>query len=278
MAETPQDQPQPEFIEAELNYIIDDGVPPVMYVDWPEEEHKARPPVYESRTTKIENGRLRRGELNIREHGFVFVDHKSRVADFFDDAEVESTGYAETAELIKAETGATRVLVFDHTIRTADQSIGNEDNLRKPVKGVHNDYTERSAPQRLRDLLPADEAEAALKRRFAIIQIWRPIRAPVESEPLALCDGSTIPQSGFIRVERRYSHRTAEVYHIAYNPQHRWFYFPAMTPDEAIVFKVFDTDRDAGVPFTAHTAFDDPNSSADARPRESIEFRALAFF
>ena len=56
---------------------------------------------------------------------------------------------------------------------------------------VHNDYTEWSAPQRVRDILP-DEAEELLKRRFAIIQVWRPIRHPVETYPLAMADARTL--------------------------------------------------------------------------------------
>ena len=93
-----------------------------------------------------------------------------------------------------------------------------------------------------------------------------------------MCDGRSIPEVGFIRNERRYRDRTAETYHIAYNAAHRWFYFPYMTRDEALVFKVFDSDASAGVRFTAHTSFEDPMTPPDAKGRESIEMRALAFY
>ena len=145
------------------------------------------------------------------------------------------------------------------------------------MRYVHNDYTERSAPRRVRDFLP-EEADALLRRRFAIIQTWRSIAARVESDPLALCDGKTIPETGFIRNQRRYRDRTAETYHISHSPAHRWYYFPLMTRDEALVFKVFDTDAAAGVRFTAHTAFDDPTTREGAAARESIEMRALVFW
>ena len=169
-------------------------------------------------------------------------------------------------------------MVFDHTVRTADESHHADRWVRQTVHAVHNDYTELSAPQRVRDLLPADEAKAALQRRFAIIQTWRSIAPAIESEPLALCDGRTIPETGFIRNQRRYRDRTAETYHITHNPAHRWYYFPLMTRAEALVFKVFDSDASAGVRYTAHTAFDDPTSPPDAPPRESIETRTFAFF
>jgi hypothetical protein len=51
-----------------------------------------------------------------------------------------------------------------------------------------------------------------------------------------------------------------------------------MRRDEALVFKVFDSMTDGRSRWTAHTAFDDPNSPDGARFRESIEIRTLAFF
>ncbi len=266
------------FVEAEMRYIVDDGVPPVMYIDWPEEEHNAHLPTYEERRVRIEDGRPRKDEFNLASHGFAFVNHKSAVQDFYDDANVEAVCYPEVEALITEHIGCQRVLVFDHTIRAGDDAIVAEMDVRQPVKAVHNDYTEKSAPQRVRDLLPPDEAEEVLKRRFAIVQVWRPIRLTVECDPLAICDGRTIPETGFIMLQRRYSYRTGEVYHISYNKNHEWIYFPQMTPDEALVFKVFDSDADAGVRFTAHSAFEDPTSPPNARPRESIELRALAIF
>jgi hypothetical protein len=146
------------------------------------------------------------------------------------------------------------------------------------VKSVHNDYTEKSAPVRLREIVGDAEAERRLKKRWAIIQVWRPIRGKVLIDPLGICDGRSIPQRGFIKVERRYQYRTGEVYHIAHNPAHEWFYFPQMTRDEALVFKVFDSDAGKPSRFTAHSAFDDPATPADAPPRESIETRTFAFF
>jgi len=265
------------YVEANMRYIVDDGVPPVMYVDWPEEEHKAHLPKYEERRVKIRNGRPEKMEFNLKTHGFAFVEHKSAVVDFYDDGNVKTVCYPEVQTLISNLIKCQEVLVFDHTIRTSDDDIVAKFGVRQPVKGVHNDYTEKSAHQRLRDILGLDRAEEALKQRFAIVQVWRPIKT-IESDPLAICDGRTIPQSGFIMMERRYSYRTAEVYHISYNPNHEWLYFPKMTPNEALVFKVFDSDKNAGCRFTAHSAFEDPNSPATACPRESIELRALALF
>jgi hypothetical protein len=207
----------------------------------------------------------------------VFTGHKTEMKDFTDEIERKRTYDREVEELIKKHSGASHVVVFDHTIRVGDEQA-QKAGARPPVKGVHNDYTENSAPRRLRDILGDTEAERRMKKRWAIIQVWRPIRGTVMIDPLGICDGRTIPHEGFILVQRRYRDRTAETYHIAYNPEHVWFYFPEMERDEALVFKVFDTDGNVPTRFTAHTAFDDPNTPPAAPPRESIETRTFAFF
>ena len=55
------------------------------------------------------------------------------------------------------------------------------------------------------------------------------------------------------------------------------YYYPQMTKDECLVFKVYDKKAD-GPRFVFHTAFDDPRSPEDAIPRKSIEVRCLAVF
>jgi hypothetical protein len=136
---------------------------------------------------------------------------------------------------------------------------------------VHNDYTEWSG------LLP-DEAEKLLAHRFAIIQVWRAINLPIQSNPLAIADARSLAPEDLIRAERRYPHRVGETYRIRHNPAHRWFYFPEMRRDEALVFKVYDSAKDGRARFTAHSSFNDPNTPAGAPPRQSIEARTLAFF
>lgn len=144
------------------------------------------------------------------------------------------------------------------------------------MRFVHNDYTEGSGPQRVRDLLP-DEAEQLLRRRFAVINVWKPIRGPVEQAPLAFCDAGSIAHEDMLPSDLVYADRTGEIYSFTWNPEHRWFYYPAMRADEALLLKCYDSDT-AGARFTAHTAIDDPTSRENAATRESIEVRTLAFF
>ncbi len=142
---------------------------------------------------------------------------------------------------------------------------------------MHNDYTEWSGPQRVRDILP-QEADDLLSRRFAIVQVWRPIRHPVETHPLAICDARSVAPADMVISERRYPNRIGQTYVVTYNPAHRWYWLPRMRRDEALVFKVYDSLKDGRARWSAHTAFDDPTSPPNARPRESIEIRTLAFF
>jgi hypothetical protein len=197
--------------------------------------------------------------------------------DFFDEAEVRSTYYAEMEALVKQESGCRRVVVFDHTLRTADDELRESKKIREVVRRVHNDYTEWSAPQRVRDILP-DEADDLLSRRFAIVQVWRPIRHPVETFPLAICDARSLAFDDMVIAERRYPNRVGQTYAVTYNPAHHWHWLPRMRRDEALVFKVFDSEKDGRARWSAHTAFEDPTTPPHARPRESIEIRTLAFF
>jgi hypothetical protein len=267
-----------ESIRASFNYVVPTGQPAVRYIDWPEMEHNAVPPQYEAREMVVHDGRPLRHTFDLDTHGFAFVDHHTNVRDFTDEAERRRVYDPEVQALIQKHSGASHVIVFDHTIRITDDESERVSGARPTVKGVHNDYTEDAAPRRLREVVGDEEAERRLKKRWAIIQVWRPIRGTVLIDPLGICDGRSIPQKGFIRVERRYKYRTGEVYHIAHDPNHVWYYFPRMTRNEALIFKVFDSDATKPSRFTAHSAFDDPNTPTDAPPRESIETRTFAFF
>jgi hypothetical protein len=267
----------PDTVQATLNYIVSNGETLFTQTGGPGSLDVRTGGTPDPRPVAMHNGRPHVKEFALERDGFRFVRHDTKMRDFFDEAEVRSTYYREMEELIKAESGANRVVVFDHTLRTADDELREKQKIREVVRRVHNDYTEWSGPQRVRDILP-DEAEELLKRRFAIIQVWRPIRHPVESTPLAIADARTVAFDDFVISERRYPGRIGQTYAITYNPAHQWYWFPRMRRDEALVFKVYDSAKDGRARWTAHTAFDDPTSPANARPRESIEIRTLAFF
>ena len=264
-------------IEADLVYAVDTGEKPVNQTMGPGDMSRKRTGARETRKMTVRDGRPLKGTFDLETHGFEFVDHPTKTEDFFNPEQLADIYYPEVEKLIKERTGASRVLIFDHTLRSGDQDTRNEKLVREPVLSVHNDYTEWSGPQRVRDLLP-DEADELLKRRFAIVQVWRAINKPIESNPLAICEAKTLSTGDLIAAERRFPDRVGETYQIAHNPDHQWYYFPRMNRDEALVFKVYESKTDGRARFTAHTSFEDPNTPENAEPRESIEVRTIAFF
>jgi hypothetical protein len=277
MAETAELDVAPDTIEATLNYITDDGGKVFTIVATPGGSDGRFGGTSDPRRVLIHNGRTHAQDFALERNGFRFVHHDTKVANFYNEDEIKRVYYPEMVELIKAESSAKRVVVFDHTLRTADDELREAKKIREVVRRVHNDYTEWSAPQRVRDILP-DEAEELLKRRFAIIQTWRPIRHPVDTYPLAMADAQTLAPDDMIVSERRAPGRIGQTYAIKYNPAHKWYWFPRMRREEAYVFKVFDSMKDGRARWTAHTAFEDPTTPPHARPRESIEIRTMAFF
>jgi hypothetical protein len=262
-------------IEATLNYVKNDGQKIVVEPAGGGSAEMKTLGTIDPHNVIIRNGR--RFDTTLDGEGFRLAWHETAVTDFFDETQLREVYYPEMIDLIKAQSGAKRVVVFDHTLRTADDADRAARKIREVVPRVHNDYTEWSGPQRVRDLLP-DEAETLLKGHFAIIQVWRPIRYPVETFPLAMCDAQSISPDDLIVTERRHPNRIGQTYSVSYNPDHRWFWFPLQRREEAIVFKVYDSLTDGRARWSAHTAFDDPTSPPDARPRESIEIRTLAFY
>jgi len=260
-----------------IPYTVDTGEKLVNETFGPNNIRRRKTGTHELKQMAIQNGRLLADRLSLEEQGFVLVEHKTKVADFFDAAQLESVYYPEVEQLIKGVSGAARVVIFDHTLRSGDETEREERLIREPVLSAHNDYTEWSGPNRVREALP-DEAEALLAHRFAIVQVWRAINQPIQANPLALADAKTIEMDDLIVAERRYPHRVGQTYRLKYSPNHRWFYFPEMRRDEALVFKVFDSEKDGRARFTPHTSFNDPSSPPNAPPRQSIEVRAFAFF
>ena len=266
-----------EAVTVEIPYTVETGENLVNETFGPNNIRRRKTGTNDLQKMTVRNGRLLADRLSLEEQGFVFVAHPTEVADFFDEGQLQSVYYPEVEQLIKKTSGASRVVIFDHTLRSGEEAEREAKLIREPVLSAHNDYTEWSGPNRVREFLP-DEAEELLKRRFAIIQVWRPINQPIQSNPLALADANSVAMEDLLVAERRYPHRVGQTYRLKYNPGHRWFYFPEMRRDEALVFKVYDSEKDGRARFTPHTSFDDPTSPPNAPPRQSIEVRAFAFF
>jgi len=262
-------------MRAHISYTADTGEKLVNETFGPNNIRRRTSGTAELHEVTISNGRDEALALEL--NGFELVEHRTAVKNFFDADELKTVYYREVEALIRARSGAARVVVFDHTLRSGSEAEREARLIREPVLSAHNDYTEWSGPNRVRELLP-DEAERLLERRFAIIQVWRAINQPIRSNPLAVADARSVAAEDLLIAERRYPHRIGQTYRLRYNPAHRWFYFPEMRRDEALVFKVYDSEKDGRARFTPHTAIDDPSTPPGAPPRQSIEARTIAFF
>lgn len=265
------------YIEAPLNFLAAIDGKPARYIDPPADGNHAFAAKDDVKVTPVRDARPILGSLSLDVQGFAVLTAPSRLADFHDAKRVRDVYYPETEELVREATGALHVIAFDHNVRHGNAGqLRDPSGIRGPAKRVHNDYTLESGPRRARELLPPEQADDLLKRRFAIVNLWRPIRT-VEEAPLAICDARSIAASDFVATDLKYSDRTGEIYSVLHNPDQRWFYVPRMRPEEAMLLKCYDSATDVAR-FTAHGAFDDPASPADARPRESIEVRTLVLF
>src|SRR6056297_2824619 len=215
-----------------------------------------------------------------RPRRLMLVPHKSAVDDFYDDAALRATYHAELIELLKRVTGAQRVEVFDDTRRSSSAAKQRERGARDPANIVHNDYTHASGHRRLADFFgnSPEELRQFEQRRFAIVNAWRPIGAPVVDHPLVLCDARTVRDGDLVPVERRGEDRTGELQVALHEPGQRWYYYPGMNRDEVLLFKTYDSALDGRARFTPHSSCKDPRAPEDAAPRESLETRCMVFF
>ncbi|KAK3377441.1 amino acid permease-domain-containing protein [Podospora didyma] len=220
-------------------------------------------------------------KYNLDSHGFQIYRHESKEKEFIDTDKIKREYYPETEQLLKDATGASRIFIFDHTIRRpltnnpAAEVAGNT-ALRTPVRRVHIDQSYAASIDRVSHHLP-DEAEQLLQKRFQIINVWRPIKT-VYKDPLGVVDAHSVPESDLLGAALIYPNRKGETYLVKPNPAHKWFFKYAQRPDEVTLIKCFDTLEAPGIARRVpHSAFTDP-AEEDKDERQSIEVRALVFY
>ncbi|KAF2815512.1 7alpha-cephem-methoxylase P8 chain related protein [Mytilinidion resinicola] len=268
-------KPAKHDVPTELYYYDDpgDGTPPTpSYVGKPNSYE--RPHV--AQNVIIHDIAGDESKYNIDSHGFQFVKHESKEKDFVDDEKIKAEYYPEIEQLLKDTFGASRVFIFDHTIRRATSDARNiAGQLRGPARRVHIDQSYAASENRVKHHLP-DEANELLKKRFQIINVWRPIKT-ILRDPLTLADAHSVPDSDLIPAKLIYPDREGETYVVKPNPEHRWYFKYAQRPDEPLFIKCFDSVDDGRARRIPHTAFVNPAHVDDA-PRESIEVRTLVFY
>ena len=229
----------------------------------------------EAHVVTIRDARPLAAGLSLDREGFALLAAPSGFAAFDDPEAIRRSYYAEVEALLVRSTGARLAVAFDHNVRSAARAAGGEAGIRGPVPRTHNDFTARSGPQRARaELAARGMGPELLAGRYAIVNLWRPIGRRIEKSPLALGDASTVAPGDWVETDLVYRDRVGETYALAFNPVQRWYYFPRLTPDEAILIKGYDSDERVAR-FTPHSAFDDPATPPSAPERESIEVRVL---
>ena len=235
--------------------------------------------VFEPHAVPIHDLRPVATEVSLEREGFALLDAPTGVRDLYDEGALRRDYYREAEQLVTQATGASRVVIFDHTIRRRQEGVADRTagQPRQPAEHIHADYTEGSGPERLRQVM-GKEAGELLDRRYAIVNVWRPIRGPLRDMPLAVCDTTTVRQADLIEQDLIYRDRIGHIYGLNYDPEQRWFYVPEMRREEVLLLKCYDSLRDGRARFMPHTAFRDPTAPEDIPPRESLELRTLAFF
>ena len=267
------------FVEGALNYLAPTEGRPFTLTYEPDPGQPRTNIVNETHRMPMHDLRPVANSLSLDAEGFALVNAPSAVSNFYDEDELRRVYYPEAERIVASATGGARVFVFDHTVRR--RVWGSEDRApgapRQPVGRVHVDHTDRSGPQRVRDFFGA-EADALLKGRVQIINLWRPIRGPLRDAPLAVCDASTVAPDDLVLTDLVYRDRKGEIFSVRHAAAHRWYYAPGMQPDEALLLKCYDSETAPGIArFMPHTAFEDPTAPADILPRESIELRTMVF-
>lgn len=254
-----------------------DGSAPFNYVEAPPAGQPQRNFGDADHAVTIRDIRGRESDFTLDGNAFAALSHvpASAERDFADDAHIKKVYYPEVERLLLSHVaGAARVLLFDHTIRRAAPAAP-----RAPVTRVHIDQTPASAEARVRHHVPDPaEAEALLRGRYRIINVWRPLNGPVQSFPLAFADSATVADRDLVGIEHRYPDRNGETAGVKFNERQEWYYWSGMDGGERLLLKCYDSDEVVGgrgrVP---HSAFVDPRTPEGARGRESIEVRALVF-
>lgn len=199
--------------------------------------------------------------------GITFLKHHSRVSDFDQAGKWKHTYEAEIAALLRSELGAADVTVFDHTVRIDDQCAE-----RKPARNVHNDYSKKGAEQRLVDLLGEAQAGEYAQGHYGFVNIWRPVKHTIKTSPLGFVRPVSMGAGDWMNIELIYPDRVGQILGVAANEAHDWFYMSNMTPEEVVIFNIFDNQ---GRPHLAHSALDLHEQAEVTTPRMSIETRTL---
>ena len=236
---------------------------------------------------RARNARLSDAAPTLDRNGFQLRRVVTAAREGMSDGEVEATFISEAKALVRSLTGSREVDLYNRQCRTGFSGLAADDprRLKPAIGGAPGAYAVRAHT----DVSPWLERlrgwqDRARGRHFALYNVWRStdFGGPIEQMPLALCDVRNISFDDMIATCSYDMMPTGEgvvAYFLAHSPFQCWYYFPRMTVDEALVFRLYDTrEPNPARRGVFHVAVKDPDSPPDARPRQSMETRVLAFF
>ncbi|EXJ92459.1 hypothetical protein A1O3_01010 [Capronia epimyces CBS 606.96] len=265
---------------------------------------------------KINDLRPIHSEFTLDKAGFELVHFPTKVKDFGNEEEIKQVYYPEITELVKRVTGGDHIHILSHMTRNATtaQALGDAANkadtdfvtIVNPARFVHVDQSYRGAEQILYLNLPEEEADRLVKKRWAIVNVWQPFNKPVTRDPLAFCDYRSLDEKDFrtvvanlpppgagdyANVSKNMAHKPRyeyslngekapryEVTNLAYNPDQKWYYISDQKPEEAWVFKIFDSKMDGRAKCAVHSSFPLPDQPDEGEARTSVEIRCFVFW
>lgn len=302
-------------VPSHMTFVTADTVAPFTRRDTAGSDGAMEDITWDEREIRVHNGRLH--NLKFAANGFELVESSNvpKNIDFYNQNDVVAQYYPLCNQLLKHHLGeGVQVYAFDHNLRSngdrRDLDNANGAVVQNPLGVVHADYTRVSAPKRLEQLSQQPktndvhrqflkEGETLLdpeivaqilkgERRFAMANVWRNInrQSPVLQRPLACIDAKSAKLDKLRTFSIYYADRVGENYFGVHDPEQKWFYFPEMTHNEAILLKQWDSFGDLAMgdsvdelsTFSAHSAFIDPSSPEGAPPRESIEVRCVIIY
>ena len=223
----------------------------------------------------VRNARDIANTISVDVNGFELLKYTSPVTDFGDTEEVTEVYRPAIAEFVRNVTGASEVFITNHLIRTEDKSDFNKAYARF----VHCDYSLKTARSASLNLLKNRKIDVSQyeNAEFAWFNTWQPFDHPVQENPLAVLDASTIRDGDIVDYIYGGTGKSSTSSMPLYRKEHQFYYYKNMQPDEVLLIKQLDTriGRPAASP---HTSFIDPESASDALPRRSIEVRMMAVF
>lgn len=227
----------------------------------------------------------RQHQLKIDQASFELIDCPTKLStsDFYAMQEGGDAGikakeryYAELVDVVKKTTGCDKVVCFHHQVRNQDK-VGKDGVQGYAGIAPHTDSSPVSADQLAIEM--AGEGESY--ERYAYINIWRNIAdAPIQNDHLACLDErTTVKPDDYVTKDLFGDGFTATQFGLnaRHVKAHKWYYFPRMKKDEAIIFKQMDSDYTKSGRICFHMSVNDPTAEAVAS-RQSIEVRMMCYW